>query len=81
LLTAISPWQLEFAIDRASRSKKFGDQLACLVKAKDNPIFADTQAPETRKFSSKGGYVSPLASIYIVKGPSNVRPHTGMQCL
>jgi hypothetical protein len=44
-------------------------------------MFADTQAPETGKFSGQRGNVTFLSGVYLVKGVANVPPNTGMQGL
>jgi hypothetical protein len=53
-------------IDGPSRSEKLGHELACLVVSKDDSVFAYTKTPKSRKFSSQGGYVAFLPSIYLV---------------
>lgn len=68
-------------IDGPSQSEKLGHELARLVVSKDDSVFAYTQTPKSRKFSSQGGYVAFLPSIYLVEGPADVLSHAGMQCL
>jgi hypothetical protein len=67
-------------IDGPSRPEELGHELARLVVSKDDSMFAYTQTPKSRKFSSQGGYVAFLSSIYLVEGPAHVLSHAGMQC-
>ncbi len=44
-------------------------------------MFANTQAPETGKFSGQRGNVTFLPGVYLVKGAPDVPPDTGMRRL
>jgi hypothetical protein len=44
-------------------------------------MFANTQAPETGKFSCQQSNVTFLPGVYLVKGAPDVPPDTGLQRL
>jgi hypothetical protein len=55
--------------------------LADFVVPEDNPVFANTQAPETGKLSCQCSYVTFLAGVYVVQGAAYILPDAGMLLL
>ena len=69
------------SIDCPTRPKEFGDKLARHIVSEDNPVFADTKAPESRKIFIKGLHIPLLARVHFVKSTANVPPNARMKRL